>query len=73
MEYKAKYTQQDLEQLLAWIDTKPTGRLDLGGGIVVEDLLTFTQNARHTVATLGSNPNFSGLVHTLFLAKEALS
>lgn len=72
MEYKAHYTQEDLQQLIAWIDTKPTGRLDLGGGIIIDDLLTFTQNARYTVATQGHTPTFSGLVETLFSAKAAL-
>lgn len=72
MEYKAHYTQEDLQQLIAWIDTKPTGRLDLGGGIIIDDLLTFTQNARYTVATQGNTPTFSGLVETLFSAKAAL-
>lgn len=70
MEYKPVYSAQEINELLAWIDTRPSGKLDLGSGVYIDDLLAFTQNARHTVATQGSNPIFSGLVYTLMQARR---
>lgn len=72
MSFKKQYTAEDAQELLAWMDTHPTGRADLGHGIIVEDVALFLRNARYIVETQFSNPIYAGFMATAFDLKNRM-
>lgn len=69
MAFKQTYTDEEIKTLLDWMDTKPSGRVDVGQGIVVEDLARYVQNARRTIENRHENSAFGGYIDVAFRIK----
>jgi len=72
MDFKPEYTKEDADELLAWIDTKPSGRVDLGGGLLFTDVALFVQQSRYTVEHRYNQPTYAGLMDILFRLREKM-
>ena len=69
--FKKSYTKEEAEELLRWIDTKPTGTVDLGEGIVIKDIAYFVSQMRSIVKERYMNRAFAGQFEILCRLKEA--
>ena len=69
--FKTSYTKEEAEELLHWMDTKPTGTLDLGEGVVIKDIAFFVSQMRDIVKEPYMNPAFAGQLEILCRLKEA--
>lgn len=71
--FKQKYTKEEADELLAWMDTRPQGEMQLASGIVVKDIAKFIQNMQSIVQERYDNPCFAGQIEILMQLKEALT
>ncbi len=64
MNHRRTFTQEQIDTLLAWIDTHPThdGPIDLGHGIVVTDMDKLLTHMRPIIAERFTNPSFTGQI-----------
>ena len=73
MEYKAKYTNEELNELFQWFEShKYENQVELGFGEKVVDVKHCVTNM---ITNIKSNPHhvtFSGLAYKLFCIREAL-
>lgn len=69
--FKTSYTKEESEEILRWIDTKPTGELDLGEGIYIKNIAYFVSQMRSIVENRYKNPAFAGQMEIICRLKEA--
>ena len=69
--FKTSYTQEESDELLRWIDTKPTGEMDLGQGIYIKDIAYFCSQMRAIVQNRFKHPAFAGQIEIIVRLKEA--
>ena len=69
--FKTSYTQEESEELLRWIDTKPTGEIDLGEGIYIKNIAYFCSQMRSIVEKRYKHPAFAGQMEVIVRLKEA--
>ena len=69
--FKTTYTKEESKELLRWIDTHPTGEMDLGDGIYIKDINFFVNQMRAIVELSYQNPAFAGQMELLCRLKEA--
>lgn len=73
MEFKAQYTREEVEALIAWARSVTyEGRLDIGNGQVLTNAKVSIQNMANQIEPQIGNVNYSGMIHKLFVAKETL-
>jgi len=73
MEFKAQYTREEVEALIAWARSVTyEGRLDIGHGQVLTNAKVSIQNMANQIEPQIGNVNYSGMIHKLFVAKETL-
>lgn len=70
MAFKPTYTKEDSEELLRWIDTNPTGHVDLGHGVKIKHIEYYLKNAVGTIKKQYDNPSYSGFFYDLFRVKD---
>ena len=69
--FKTQYTEEEANELLRWIDTHPSGELDLGEGIYIRDIALFTSQMRAIVQIRYKKTAFAGQLEILSRLKEA--
>lgn len=73
MEYKSKYTLEDVTALFEWFDTHECEQeINIGHGQNVFNLDRFVNNSRNMLMQYYDNPTYSGPIHLLEITKEAL-
>ncbi len=61
--FEKQYTEEQIKELLQWVkDTKPTGSIDLGEGIKIDDIEFFFNQMSNILETRYSNPAYSGQI-----------
>ena len=69
--FKTSYNEEEANELLAWIDSNPTGEMDLGEGIYIKDIAYFCKQMRAIVQNRHKNHAFAGQMEVLVRLKEA--
>lgn len=69
--FQTEYPQETIDDLLAWINSHPTGEVDLGNGIHIDDVSLFANNMQHILQYQSKNPCYAGQIETLIRAKMA--
>lgn len=69
--FKTSYTKEEADELLRWIDTKPTGEIDLGEGIYIKNIAYFVSQMRAIVQNRHKSPAFAGQMEVLVRLKVA--
>ncbi len=71
--YKVTYTKEEVDELLNWFDTHSyDNAVDLGQGIMVDDVSKVIAMNRLVVSAKYANSSYSGLICILFRMREAL-
>ncbi|MCQ2133258.1 MAG: hypothetical protein MJY90_08015 [Bacteroidaceae bacterium] len=73
MEYKANYTDEELNELFQWFESHQfENQVDLGHGEKVFDVKLCVTNMMANIKTNPHHVTFSGLAYKLFCIREAL-
>lgn len=75
MEFKKKYSKEELEELCAWFASrmdKLPADMHLDKAIYVKDFPTTVRHYLEIVRLHGDNPTYSGQVYHLFLMRDNL-
>ena len=72
--FKPTYSKETSEEILQWMDgCTEKGPVDLGGGIVIEDIQLFFKNMRIIVEKNYDSDFFSGQMEVIINLKQKLT
>lgn len=61
--FEKKYTDEQIKELRQWIEeTKPTGSIDLGEGIKIDDIEFFLKQIKNILENRYNNSAYSGQI-----------
>ena len=73
MEYKRTYTKEEAEEIIRWFDAHECNQeVDLGHGLVVENIKHLINQSRNIVLKKYDNPTYSGQIQFLYHLQEVM-
>lgn len=73
MEYKPKYTKDEVDDLVNWFTTHTFEKeLDVGGGIYIKNMQKAVESMIQIAQTKYENTTFSGQIYLLFRMRDEL-
>ena len=73
MEFKPKYTKEEVDELVNWFTTHTfEHELDVGGGIYIQDVQMAVKAMIRIAQTKYQNTTFAGQIYLLFRMRDEL-